>query len=556
MQILKVFSCLLLKLFRLSLTEKNEPWFDSWPDSVPQHLEYPDIPLYGLLEQSADRSPEKIAIICEQQQITYRQLELLSSKFSNALVKLNVRQGDRVALFLPNVPEFVIAFFGTLKAGAVVTTIGPLNREREVEYQLHDSGAQTIVTLNSLYSVVQAIEKKTSLKNVIIMNGADSTSLNSSNTLLLEKLMEQASDDKPCVKLDSREALAALQYTGGTTGTVKGAMLTHHNLVSNALAFAAVIGGTSRDVFLVALPLFHIYGMTTSMTVPISLGATMILLPKFSPITALEAIQKNKITIFCGVPTMYQILLANPQLAKYDLSSIRVCISGASSLPTQVQKKFMDTTGGFLAEGYGLTEASPVTHCTPVDKSKQLKVGSIGLPLPDTDARILDPDSSRPLKQGEVGELAVKGPQVMKGYWNREQETSLVLCDGWLLTGDIVRMDSEGYFYIIDRKKELIKTKDYSVYPRELEDILYEHQAVKLCAVIGKPDSLAGEIPKAYVVLKEDTKASAQELLDFVNGKVAPYKAIREIEFRAELPLSGAGKVLKRLLKAELASAS
>jgi len=326
-------------------------------------------------------------------------------------------------------------------------------------------------------------------------------------------------------------------------------MLTHRNLVSNALAFAATIKGATKDVFLTALPLFHIYGMTTSMTVPISLGAEMVLLPKFSPASALDAIQCHKVTVFCGVPTMYQILLANLDLAKYDLTSIRVCISGASSLPPQVQRKFMEVTGGFLAEGYGLTEASPVTHCSPVDKTIQLRIGSIGLPLPDTEAQIVDVETGVSLKVGEIGELAVKGPQVMKGYWQNPKETGMVLRGDWLLTGDIARMDSDGYFYITDRKKDLIKTKDFSVYPRELEEVLYEHPAVKLCAVVGKQDALAGEIPKAYVVLKEGMIASATEITAFVNEKVAPYKAIRQVEFRMELPLSAAGKVLRRALK-------
>jgi long-chain acyl-CoA synthetase len=247
---------------------------------------------------------------------------------------------------------------------------------------------------------------------------------------------------------------------------------------------------------------------------------------------------------------LYSALLANPELGKYDLTSIRVCISGASSLPPQVQKKFIKVTGGFLAEGYGLTEASPVTHCTPVDSSmRTIKVGSIGLPLPDTDARVVDLETGRPLRQGETGELEVKGPQVMKGYWRRPEETAQVISNGWLLTGDVARMDSDGYFYITDRKKDLIKTKDCSVYPRELEDILYEHPAMKLCAVVGKPDQMAGEVPKAYVVLKERATVSAEEILTFINNKVANYKAIREVEFRKELPLNPAGKVLKRLLQ-------
>jgi long-chain acyl-CoA synthetase len=289
------------------------------------------------------------------------------------------------------------------------------------------------------------------------------------------------------------------------------------------------------------------------MNVPVSLAAKMVLLPKFDPLTALETIQRHRVTVFCGVPTMYSVLLANAELGKFDLTSIRVCISGASPLPPQVQKKFMQITGGFLAEGYGLTEASPVTHCNPVDKTMHtVRVGSIGLPLPDTDAKIVDVENSeKPLRTGETGELVVKGPQVMKGYWNRPEETALVFRDGWLLTGDIAHMDRDGYFYITDRKKDLIKYKDYSVYPREVEDVLYEHPAVKLCAVVGKPSPVVGEVPKAFIVLKDGAKATEAEIMAFVKEKVAPYKAVREVEFRQQLPISAAGKVLRRALQEE-----
>ncbi len=469
------------------------------------------------------------------------------------LIKLGVEKGNRVAIFLPNIPQFIIAYFGTLKAGAVVTPISPLHREREVEHQLVDSGAETILMLDSLYPIVEKVKEKTQVKHVIITGLAEkASSQRASNALILNQLIENSPKRTPKVKINPHEDLAALQYTGGTTGTAKGAMLTHLNLLSNALAFATWIRGKeAKETFLTALPLFHIYGMTTSMTVPISLAAKMVLLPRFEPAKVLQTIEKHRISVFCGVPTMYQALLASPEIGKYDLTSIRVCISGASSLPPQVQKQFMQVTGGLLAEGYGLTEASPVTHCSPVDKSmRTVKVGSIGLPLPDTEAKIVDVETGkRTLDQGEKGELAVKGPQIMKGYWHKPQETEMVLRDGWLLTGDIACMDADGYFYITDRKKELIKTKDYSVYPRELEDVLYEHPAVKLCAVVGKPDVMAGEVPKAFVVLKEDMAASEDEIKSFVNSKVAPYKAIREVEFRKELPLSGAGKVLKRLLQ-------
>jgi long-chain acyl-CoA synthetase len=529
-----------------------------WPAEVPKNIKYPQIPLQDILHKSAENFPEKVALVYGEREITYAQLELLSNQFAHALAKLGVEKGDRVALFLPNIPQFILAYFGILKAGAVVTAISPLHRGREVEYQLCDSEAQTIIALDSLYAVVDNVWAKTKLKNVIVtrLDEASETATIPSkpNLLDFQKLLKEAPETPLKIEINPERDLAALQYTGGTTGTAKGAMLTHTNLVSNALAFAAWIKGiTAKETFLTALPLFHIYGMTTSMTVPISLAAKMVLMPRFEPAKALEAIQRYRVTVFCGVPTMYSVLLANPELDKYDLTSIRVCISGASALPPQIQKKFMQITGGLLAEGYGLTEASPVTHCNPVDSTmKTVKVGSIGLPLPDTEARIVNlVTGEKTLGLGETGELAVKGPQIMKGYWRKPEETALVLRDGWLLTGDIAHMDKDGYFYITDRKKDLIKYKDYSVYPREIEDVLYEHPAVKLCAVVGKPDPNAGEVPKVFIVLKEGTAASAKEIMAFVNDKIAPYKAIREVEFRKELLISSAGKVLKRVLKEE-----
>ena len=533
----------------------SKPWFNHYSAKVPRHIEYPQVPLQDILHKSAKGYPEKTAIVYGEREINYAELDLLSNQFANALIELSVKKGNRVAIFLPNIPQFVIAFFGTLKAGAIATAISPLYRKREVEYQLRDSGAETIVTLDSLYPLLAAVGQKTKVINVVLTGLEDYslenvTSPTVSNTISFKPLIEAASKNQPDLPFIPNEDLAALQYTGGTTGTSKGAMLTHTNLLSNALAFSAWIHGkAAQETFLTALPLFHIYGMTTSMTVPISLAAKMVLLPRFEPSKAMQAIQHHKVTVFCGVPTMYQLLLDSKELDRYDLTSIRVCISGASSLPPQTQKCFMETTGGFLAEGYGLTEASPVTHCTPLDRTlSTIKVGSIGLPLPDTDAKIVDLETGENLAQDETGELAVKGPQVMKGYWEKPEETALVLRDGWLLTGDIAHMDKDGYFFITDRKKDLIKNKNYSVYPRELEDILHEHPAVKLCAVIGKPDSLAGEVPKAYIVLKDDTAMSTEEIMDFVNEKVASFKAIKEVEFRKELPVSSTGKVLKREL--------
>jgi len=536
---------------RLALPDKNNSLHSMHQGDASENMEHPLVPLQEILEASSESYPSKVAIDYAEKEITYVKLNQLSNQFAKALINLGVQNGDRVAVFLPNIPQFIIAYFGILKAGAVVTTISPLHRDREVQYQLFDSGAETIVALDSLFPIVDHVLAKTELKNIITTgyNSSEKANVPSRPGIWsFTELTEEASADPVKTPTNPEEDLAALQYTGGTTGTPKGAMLTHHNLFSNALAFASWIKGKlAQETFLTALPLFHIYGMTTSMTVPLSLAAKMVLLPRFEPTKALDAIQRHKVTVFAGVPTMYQALLASSELASYDLTSIRVCISGASPLPPNVQKRFTQVTGGLLIEGYGLTEASPVTHCNPLDKT--MRVGSIGLPLPGTEARIVDLETGeKTLPQGETGELAVKGPQVMKGYWRRSEETALVLRDGWLLTGDMAHIDRDGYFYITDRKKDLIKTKGYSVYPRELEDVLYEHPAVKLCAVVSKPDERASEIPKAFVVLKEGAAASAEELMSFVNGKIAPYKAIREVEFRQDLQISSAGKVLRRLL--------
>ena len=543
---------------------KEKKWFKFWPIYVPNNIDYPEVSLQDLLRKTAKNYPEQIAIVYFNDKITYGELNVLSDQFAAGLIKVNIKKGDRVALFLNNIPQFIIAYFGILKIGAVVTTISPLHREREVNYQLINSGAKSIVTLTSLYPIVEKIKQKAKLENVILTDpnwqSIDTQSRLKSltgkkNVLSFKEILKKNSISTiPRIEINSKLDLAVLQYTGGTTGTTKGAMLTHMNLVSNTLMFATWIQAKKAyERFLTTLPLFHIYGMTTSMNVPISLAATMILIPKFDSTKILEAIQKQRITIFCGVPTMYSVLLTNPKIETFDLTSIRVCISGASPLPPYVQKKFMAITTGFLAEGYGLTEASPVTHCNPIDKTMEnMRIGSIGLPLPDTDAKILDINNyKKELSVDEKGELTIKGPQVMLGYWQNSDETALVLKDGWLLTGDIGKMDKDGYFYITDRKKDLIKYKDYSIYPRELEDIIYEHPAVKLCAVIGKPALILGQIPKAFIVLKDETKISKMEILTFVNEKVAPYKAIKEVEFRKTLPISSVGKVLRRILQTE-----
>jgi long-chain acyl-CoA synthetase len=550
----------------------QKPWYKFWPEGVPKNIDYPEVPLSDLLRQTAQSDPGHVAIVYFDKEMTYEQLDTAVDTFATALADLGVRKGDKLALFLPNIPQFIISYYGAIRIGAIETAISPLYKEREVEHQLADSEAETLVILDALYPIAEKVLDKTKVKRIIVTSlkeympsakaflGSLLGKIPSRkverkpNVYFFQELLKNHSPNPPKVDINPKEDLVALQYTGGTTGIAKGAMLTHMNLVSNAVGCDVWLRGTKGDeIFLTVLPLFHIYGMTTGMNAPIYLAGKMVMLPRFDAKTTLEEIQKQKVTVFCGAPTMYSMLLSHPEIDKYDLSSVRFCISGSAPLPPEIQKKWMEKTNGVLVEGYGLTESSPVTHCNPLDRSlKTVKIGSIGLPWPDTDAKIMDMETGeRELGVGEDGELVIKGPQVMKGYWKMQEETAYVLRNDWLYTGDIGKMDEDGYFYITDRKKDLIKYKGYSVYPREIEDVIYEHPAVKLCAVIGKPDPVASEIPKAFVVLKEGKTATQEEIKDFVNSKIAPYKAIREVEFRTELPTTMVGKVLRRVLQEE-----
>jgi len=555
---------------------KTNPEF--WPEDVPKSIEYPEIPLHEVLRRSAKKYPDNPAIIFMDGRITYKTLDELTDRFATALNALGVQKGDKVALFMPNMPQFIIAFYGTLRVGGIVTTISPLYRERELEYQLNNSDAETIVVgwgpgrLTKLYSLVMRIRGKTKLKRVIVtsikeylpgikkffaglLGKIPPLPPKEAGVYYLEELLKEYPPNPPKIEIKPKEDIAVLQYTGGTTGIPKGAILTHYNLVSNAVMCSKWLRGREGDeVFLGALPFFHIYGMTLSLHAPIYIaGLTIPIIDPGNVMDSLTTIQKYNVTVLCGVPTMYLMLINYSDIDKYDLSSIRWCISGASPLPPAVQKKFMELSGGVLIEGYGLTEASPVTHANPLDKTmKTVKVGSIGITWPDTEAKIVDLNTGKELNIGEIGELVVKGPQVMKGYWKMPKETANTLKDGWLYTGDIARVDEDGFFYIVDRKKDILKYKGYSVYPREIEDVLYEHPAVKLCAVVGKPDKESGEIPIAYIVLKEEATATKEELINFVKEIVAPYKRIRDVVFREELPLTPVGKVLKRTLREEL----
>ncbi|MBZ0167990.1 long-chain fatty acid--CoA ligase [Candidatus Methylomirabilis lanthanidiphila] len=558
----------------------DRPWFAYYDPWIPRHLEYPDIPLHRFLTTSARNHPDRTAIIFYGRRLTYRALDDAATRFAAALADRGLAKGDRVSLFLPNCPQMVIAYYGTLRAGGLAVSTSPLYSTRELEHQLNDSGAETIVVLSKLYPLVKEVAPRTGLKRIIVANIKEyfPPMLRLLFTLLKEKreghrppierrpgtewfseMLASAPATPPATTVGADDP-ALLQYTGGTTGVAKGAMLTHRNLVANTMQIAAwmmkpaarSVEGESGDaeVFLGAIPFFHIYGMTVVMNLCISLGHTMVLLPQFKTQEVLDTIAKYRPTLFPGVPTMYVAINNHPDVGRYDLHSIKACLSGAAPLPIEVANRFEALTGARLVEGYGLTEASPVTHANPLFGAR--KVGTIGLPLPDTDARIVDLETGeRTLPSKEIGEVAVKGPQIMAGYWHQPGETAMVLRDGWLYTGDIGYMDEQGYFTIVDRKKEMIIAGGFNVYPREVEEPLYEHPGVKEVVAVGLPDPYRGETVKVYVVLKEGERVTEQEIIDFCKPRMAKHKVPTLVEFRQELPKTLVGKVLRRALREE-----
>ncbi|WP_139491568.1 long-chain-fatty-acid--CoA ligase [Brevibacillus dissolubilis] len=549
----------------------TKPWFAFYPEEIPTSLEYPRVPLTHFLVESANKYPSNNVLYFMGKRITYSELLGLSYQFANALIKRGVKKGDRVAIMLPNSPQAVIAYYGTLFAGAVAVMTNPLYTERELSHQLGDSGTETIVTLDILYNRVMAVKSNTSLKNVFVTSVRDYLPFIKKLLFPLAQrnqpkppeitygngverfvdVVNQSPSTPVSVEIDPETDLALLQYTGGTTGLAKGVMLTHMNLVANAIQCRTTMYKLKdgQERILGALPFFHVYGMTTVMNCGIVMAGEIILIPRPEPKALLETIHKMRITMFPGAPTMYIMLINHPDLQKYDLSSIEACVSGSAPLPLEVQERFEALTGGKLVEGYGLTESSPVTHSNPF-WGKRVS-GSIGLPWPDTDSKIVDPATGDEMPPGQVGELAVRGPQVMSGYWNRPEDTAAVLQNGWLLTGDIATMDENGYFYIVDRKKDMIIAGGYNIYPREVEEVLFEHPGIVEAAVVGVPDPYRGETVKAYIVAKKGQTLTQDELNTFCRQRLASYKVPRKYEFRDELPKTTVGKVLRRQLQDE-----
>ena len=562
------------------LLREQRPWLKSYPLDVAPSLYYPDVNIAQFLLDAAKKYPKHNALYFMGKTMTYQELHKAAVRLAQNLIASGIKQGDRVAIMLPNCPQAVTAYYGVLLAGAIVVQTNPLYVERELLFQLQDSEASAIIVLDMLYPRLHKIRgsdaeenRLPKLKHVIVTSIKDGLPFPKN---LLYPIKQRKEGFKAKIPYGSHgvvayrrwiadrtvssvelpelvygNELAALQYTGGTTGKPKGVMLTHRNLVSNTIQTSAWCYRMKfgEEKYLAALPLFHVFGLTVLMNMSVYSGGMLILLPRFEIDKVLETIESMKPTIFPGAPTMYVGLIHHDKASHLDLSSIEVCISGSAALPLEVQEQFEKLTGGRLIEGYGLTEASPVTHANPIWGRR--KTGTIGVPFPDTDAAIFDPITDERLPAGEIGELVIRGPQVMAGYWNREEESKAVLRNGWLHTGDLATMDEDGYFTIIDRIKDVIIAGGFNIYPREVEEVLFEHPAVKEVSVIGISDVYRGETVKAFIVLKAGCKVSVEQLNIWCRERLAAYKVPHKYEYRDSLPKTMVGKVLRRQLVEE-----
>jgi len=560
-------------------------WYKAYDEGVPKSIDYPKLPLDQFLTDTAARFPNHTAIIYYNNKITYAQLNALANRFAAALQANGFQKGDRISLYMPNCPQYTIAYYGALRAGGIVVPSNPLYVPREIEHQLKDSGATYVVALSLMYGRLKKVRGNLNLKKVIVanikeyfppvlkllftllkenkpdMNGErHRTDISGeADTVWFQDFLKQGSGSPAPVSIDPEDT-AVLMYTGGTTGVPKGAQLTHKNLVANTLQVAAWFTDNEdgKGVMMTALPLTHSYSMTVSQNHSIYRGFAQVVIPNPRDLPdLLKNLQNHRVELFPGVPTLYTAVNNHPDVksGKFDLSAIKACISGAAGLPQEVQSEFMKVTGGKLIEGYGLSEASPVTCVNPINSMG--KIGTIGVPISDTDARIVDNETGMTvLPQGEIGELCLKGPQVMKGYWNMPTETANVLRadengDVWLHTGDIAQMDEDGYFSIKDRKKDMIIAGGYNIYPNEVEDVLYTHPDILEAAVVGIPHETRGEVVKAFVVLKEGRTMTEADLRAWCKKEMRAYMVPKAVAFRDSLPKTMVGKILRRELLEE-----
>ncbi len=566
----------------MEMEQLLKPWFKLWPEEIPKTLEYPeDFPIYKFLQESAETNPDNVATIFFDKKMKYGELWNKVLRLAYSLHhNLGIKKGDRIGIYLPNCPQFVIAFFAINRLGATIVPFNTQYVDHELVYQLTDSGARSIICIDITYKRVRKIRDKNmaELDNIVVTSLHDEISLSKrvlgilfrkipfrrrihSDDHSFKELIEKGDPNAvPNVEINPKEDLALIQYTGGTTGISKGAMLSHYNIVSNQIQLSSLIYppiNHGEECYVCALPLFHIFALNCIMISAISQASKMILIT--DPLAGrpllqdlLETLSKYKPTFFHAVPSLYVGLLFHKDIKDYDLTSIRACLSGAAPLPEQVMYNFEELTGANVVEGYGLTETSPVTHVNPLTGGGK-RAGSIGLPTPDTDVKIFDSaegGKDRELPQGEEGEIGIKGPQVMKGYWKKPDETKNVFNkEGYFLTGDIGYIDPDGYFFITGRKKDMIDVSGLKVYPREVEEELVEHPAVQEVAIVGIPHPIRGETVKAFVVLRDNETASEEELIEFLKGRIARFKIPRHVEFIDELPKSAIGKVLHRELR-------
>jgi len=560
---------------------QRHPWHRVYDDGVPAALDYEERPLPFFLERSARDYPDATALIFLNRRLTYRQLAAEVDRFAAALSALGVERGTRVAIQLPNLPQTVIGFYAVLSLGAIAVMTNPLYVEREIEHQWRDADCSVAITADFLFARrIAALRPRLPVRQYVIASIPDylrfplnllaplrlrratppliASVPESADVRTMRRLIRRAPPGRPQVSIDLDD-LAVLQYTGGTTGAPKAAMLTHRNLSYNVQQLRSwfVKARPGHEVMLGALPFFHVFGLTVAMNLPVYLAAATVLMPDPRDIRAMIAsIARHRVTLFPGVPAMFNAIVNAPGLETIDLTSVTSCFSGAAPLPRDLLERFEKLTGSTIVEGYGLTETSPVTHANPLGGRR--KVGSIGVPLPDTDMKVVDlGDASTVVPSGTEGELLVSGPQVMRGYWKNPEASAAVLADGWLHTGDIVRVDEEGYCFVVGRKKEMIIAGGYNIYPDEVDAVLVAHPAVQEAATIGVPDPRRGETVKSFVVLREGKTASVDELVAYCRRELAAYKVPRAIEFLDELPKSSALKILRReLQKKEEAAAA
>jgi long-chain acyl-CoA synthetase len=550
----------------------TEPlWLKHYPEGIAWDAEIPEKPLFALLDEAVERFAERPVIDFLDKKYTYQELADLVAQAARGFQDIGVHKGVKVGLFLPNCPQFIIAYYGILKAGGTVVNYSPLYAEAELLHQIEDSHTDLMVTLNleALYPKMQAMLEQSRVKKLIIgtmpevlpfpknllfplVKRKDISRIpHDADHIAFKQILNNDGDYDP-VEVDPREDIAVLQYTGGTTGVSKGAMLTHAALYANTVQAAlwnpGVVLGEER--MMGVLPFFHVFAMTVVMNLSIRIGAEIIMHPRFELEAVMKDIPKKRPTLMPGVPTMYTAISNHPEITELDVSSIKNCMSGGAPLPVEVKQKFEQLTGASLVEGYGLTETSPVATTNPFKGMS--KTGSIGLPVPGTAIRIVDrEDPHKEMPQGEPGEICIRGPQVMAGYWGRPEATAETIIDGWLRTGDVGYMDDEGYTFIIDRMKDLVLVGGFNVYPRHVEEAIYQHPEVAEVTVIGVPDDYRGQSVKAFVVLKGDKMLTDDELRAFLEDKLAKHAVPREIEFRDELPKTMIGKLSKKELVAE-----